>query len=106
MFEPVAITAVLLVFLALGFFTVYAPIRTIASLIRRNNPIDRVSRFSYAMSTCLSFPAAGYAFLVAFVDSDQTETFLWLSAYLFSQAIVMAVLMIKTRGRSRLDRFL
>lgn len=106
MFEPVAITAVLLFFLALGFFTVYAPVKTVISLIRRKNPLDRVSRFSYAMSTCLSFPAAGYAFVGAFLDSDQTETFLWLSACLFLQAIIMAILMIKTRGRSRLDRFL
>ncbi|RMT08639.1 hypothetical protein [Pseudomonas coronafaciens] len=106
MFESVAITAVLLFFLALGFFTVYAPIKTIASLIRRDNPLDRVSRFSYAMSTCLSLTAAGYAFVGAFLDSDQTDTFLWLSAYLFLQAITMAILMIKTRGRSRLDRFL
>ncbi|WP_148193774.1 hypothetical protein [Pseudomonas syringae] len=102
MFEPVVTTVVLLFFSVLAFFTFYAPLRTVVSLIRRKNPLDRVSRLSYGISMCLSFPAAGFALIVNVVPNsrytDYTNLFLSISAYLIVQAVTMAVLMGKTRA--------
>ncbi|RMT37479.1 hypothetical protein ALP50_04129 [Pseudomonas syringae pv. spinaceae] len=101
MFEPVAITVVLLFFSVLAFFTFYAPVRTAVLLIRKKNPLDRVSRLSYGASMLLSFPASGFALIVNVVPnsrySDYTNLFLSISAYFFVQAVTMAVLMGKTR---------
>ncbi|WP_122761320.1 hypothetical protein [Pseudomonas viridiflava] len=101
MFEPVATTVVLLFFSVLAFFTFYAPVRTAVLLIRKKNPLDRVSRLSYGASMLLSFPASGFALIVNVVPnskySDYTNLFLSISAYFFVQAVTMAVLMGKTR---------
>ncbi len=102
MFDYVVNAISLLCFSTLAFFIFYAPLRTVVSLIRRKNPLDRVSRLSYGMSMCLSFPAAGVALIVNIVPNsrytDYTNLFLSISAYLIVQAVTMAVLMGKTRA--------
>ncbi|RMQ61378.1 hypothetical protein ALQ01_102811, partial [Pseudomonas savastanoi pv. glycinea] len=50
MFEPVVTTVVLLFFSVVAFFTFYAPVSTAVLLIRKKNPLDRVSRLSYGAS--------------------------------------------------------
>ncbi len=109
MFEPIALTIVLLTFAALVFLTFYAPVRATISLIRRENPFKTVSRPSCLMSAGLSFIASGYALVINLVPHaiyDYTVIFLSISGYLLLQALTMAVMMCKSTAPSKLDKYL